>query len=274
MSGAAPLAWVQRTRRLIKGAARRGGERLYELRFGVSTADVVYHEDLGLETDDRVWHDPSSWLAVRKALASLEIGRTDVFADFGSGLGRVVLVASTIPFARVIGVEVSEQLNEQAQANLDKSRARRRCGSIELVTSDATAWEIPPDLTVAYFYSPFTGEVFARVLENLLASVDAHPRPLRVVYNYPVEHNRLLRSGRARVLDVASAQWPARPAASEVIVTYQLLPGDAAVARELEGSFTQRLDRIGPWAGEHQPGFRLEKPERLGGVVLDRPARS
>jgi Histone methylation protein DOT1 len=271
MGGGAPL--VHRVRRLIKGAARRGGERLYELRYGVRTADVVYHEDLGLETDDRVWHDPSSWLAVRKALTSLEIEPTDVLADFGSGLGRVVLVASTLPFARVIGVEVSEQLNEQARANLDKSRARRRCGAIELVTTDATAWEIPPDLTVAYLYSPFTGEVFARVLDNLIASVDEHPRPLRVVYNYPVEHNRLLRSGRARVLDVAGAQWPPRPAAAEAIVTYQLLPGDAAVARQLEGSFTQRLARIGPWAGEHEPGFRLEKPQRLGGVVLDRPAR-
>jgi hypothetical protein len=259
--------------RIVRGAARRGGERLFELRYGVSTADIVYHEDLGIETDDRVWHDPSSWLAVRNALAALEIEPTDVFADFGSGLGRVVLVASTLPFARVIGVEVSEELNEQARANLEKSRARRRCGSVELVTSDATAWEIPPDLTVAYFYSPFTGEVFARVLDSLVASLDAHPRRLRLVYNYPVEHNRLLRSGRARVLDVASAQWPARPVAAEVIVTYQLLPRDPVVARELEGAFTQRLDRIGQWAGELEPGFRLEKPNRLGGVVLDRPAR-
>jgi len=86
-----------------KARLRRVSERVLELRYGVSTSEHVYHEDLGLDTENRVWHDPSDWIAIRRALARLRVGPSDVFVDFGSGLGRALLVASTLPFRRVVG---------------------------------------------------------------------------------------------------------------------------------------------------------------------------
>jgi hypothetical protein len=259
-------------RRLARGLVRRSAEVFVELRHGVRTADHVYHEDLGLSTEDRVWHDASNWVATRRALDRLGVDRQDVFADFGSGLGRALLVASQLPFGRVIGVEVSAELTERARANLAGYRGRRRCGEVEFVTSDALDWPIPPDLTVAYFYCPFTGDVFDGVVRNLIASVDANPRPIRLVYNYPLEHNRLLATGRVRVLDVLGAAWPASGRPSEAIVIYQVLPGDDREARRLADRFPQRV-RDSPWLGPYEPGFALEKPARLGGVALERPAQ-
>lgn len=165
-------------------------------------------------------------------------------------------------------------MNERAEANLRRSRARRRCGEIELVTADAVDWKIPPDLTIAYMYCPFTGVVFERVIRNLLASVDEHPRRLRLVYNYPVEHSLLIRTGRVRVLDVVKGGWPARSGPADAIVTYLALPRDRELAGEYAAHFPQRVDGAEQWLGEYEPGFVLEKPKRLGGVVVQRPASS
>jgi SAM-dependent methyltransferase len=267
------MRFVRRVGQAGRSLARRAAERLTELRYGVATSALVYHEDLGLDTENRVWHDPSSWLGIQNAFDLLAVAPEDVFADFGAGLGRVLIVAAMFPFRRVTGVEVSEELTERAKQNLSRSRAPRRTEKVELVTADALEWEIPPDLTVAYLYSPFTGEVFDRVVERLLESVDRHPRPLRIVYNYPVEHNRLIRTGRVRVLGVADATWPASTNPADVIVTYLVLPRDERLARQYEREFRPRLEGVEHWAGEYEPGFRLEKPDRLGGVVLERPRR-
>jgi hypothetical protein len=263
-------------RRIVRGAGRRLGRlfgRVLERRYGVTTGDYVYLEDLGLAPDNRVWHDPSDWLGLHRALSRLNITPNDVFVDFGSGLGRALVVAATFPFRRVIGVEVSAELVERARANLERRRGRIQAGAVELVTSDAVEWEVPPDVTVAYFYCPFTGDVFDAVVERLLDSLDEHPRPFRLVYNFPVEHSRLIRTGRVRVLGVAPARWPGRDLrGSDVIVTYLLLPSDEALRREYIDRFPQHVKGADHWLGEYEPGYRLEKPERLGGVVLDRPA--
>jgi SAM-dependent methyltransferase len=255
----------------VRAKLRYHVDRLLERRYGAETADHLYLEDLGEATEDRIWHHPSSWLPVRRALRRLKPRENDVFADIGSGLGRAVIAAAELPFARVIGVELSAELTERARANLGRSRTKKRARSIELVTTDALTWDVPDDLSVVYFYSPFVGEVFDGVVANILTSLDRRPRPMRLVYNFPVEHNRLLRTGRVRVLDVASSVWPQGSlSGADVILTYQLLPGDEAARAAVASAFPVRIAADSVWMGEHEPGFVLIKPERLGGVYIDR----
>ena len=68
------------------------------------------------------------------------------------------------------------------------------------VVADSLEWEIPDEVTVAFVYNPFVGDLFERLVERLLASVDRRPRRLRIVYRNPVEHERLMATGRFRVV--------------------------------------------------------------------------
>ncbi len=92
-------------------------------------------------------------------------------------------------------------------------------------------YEIPDDLSVAYLYNPFTGLLFARFIERLLQSLERHPRPLRLVYNYPFDHDYVIATGRFRPIDLSysySPAWYRRP--GYVILTYEALtPGRPAV---------------------------------------------
>lgn len=263
--------FVRRAYRAATTRLSRAANGVLERRYGVRTSEYVYLDDLGLPSDNRVWHDPSDWLGVRRALARLDVTRDDVFVDYGSGLGRAVLIAGTLPFRRVIGVELAGEMTERARTNVTRARHRLRAGEVEFVVADALSWEVPADLTVAYLYCPFTGAVFHAVLKRLLDSVDLHPRPLRIVYNYPLEHSSLIRTGRVRVLDVVSSQgWSGSRKGPHVIVTYLVLPDDPVLADRYAARFPQRVkDR--EWLGEYEPGYVLEKPARLGGVVLKRP---
>jgi hypothetical protein len=254
-----PGTLATKVRRRGRLALARTAEALLERRYGVESARHDTLAELGIEAADRRWHHPSDWISVRRALARLAPTPEDVFVDFGSGRGRAVLLAAGFPFRRVVGVELSDRLTAVARENLRRYRGRIRCAEVEFVTADATEYEIPDDLTVAYLYAPFGGDVFAAWLRNLLASLDRTPRVLRLVFNYPSEHNRLIASGRAEVLSVGPRSWPARrEALDDVIVTYLLLPegGRARLAgRVPEPDAT--VDRAPGWRGTYDPGFHF-----------------
>jgi predicted RNA methylase len=234
--------------------------RAMELRYGVRTEGDIDLEELGVAARGRLGYEGSHWIGVRRALKRLDVGADDVFADFGSGKGPAVLVAAQFPFRRAIGVEISADLTQAARRNMERSRRRPAAGSVEFETADVLAYDLPDDLTVVYLYNPFTGLVLARFIERLLQSVERCPRPLRIVYNYPFEHDYLIASGRFRPIDLSYSYWPAwfkRP--GYVILTYEVLAPDGSGYGLRAGR--RAPQRLGPWAGAHDPGWELVGPQ-------------
>jgi cyclopropane fatty-acyl-phospholipid synthase-like methyltransferase len=127
------------------------------------------------------------------ALRDLPLGGGDysqyTFIDVGSGKGRVLFVAAEYPFRKVMGVEFSNALHDDAVANLKRYKfPRRRCADIEPVHADAREFEFPNDNLVIYLFNPFGDEVMERMLENLERSLKRHPRHVIVVMLWP-EHS-------------------------------------------------------------------------------------
>jgi hypothetical protein len=195
-------------RRLARWAVRH----VFERGDFIETYSVARLEEYGLDDPDRVHYVASSRFIVPRVLRRIGVGPDDVFIDFGSGKGRVVYQAAKFPFKRVIGVEIAEVLNGVARYNIDHNRDRLTCQDVELVTEDAVSYQVPDDLTVAYFYHPFEGLFFARVVDNLIASLDRNPRQLRIIYYQPKYMNYpdyLLESGRFELQRKMKAPRPA-----------------------------------------------------------------
>lgn len=171
--------------------------RLLFARGLVSTDGRVELARLGLDAPDRVEYAPSGWLFARRMLRGSAITPADVFADVGSGQGRMVyMVARHYPFGRVIGIELAPELSSVAHENIERTRHQLRCPNVELVTMDAAEWPVPDDLSYVYLYNPFVGQTFARVMANICASLDRRPRMLTLLYANPVEHDTVLATGR------------------------------------------------------------------------------
>ena len=209
---ARPVPWpLRRAARTLRDRVADLQQGVFERWLGVSTRGLLYLEDVGEEAEGRAFYAGCDYLPVRHALRALDPGPQDVFADLGSGKGQAVLIAGMLPFRRVIGVDVVEQLTRDAQGNIAKARGRLRAERVEAITADVLEWEIPGDLSVVFMFCPFTGELFHRAMGRLFASYDEHPRPLRILYAFPWEHNWLMRSGRVVLEDLRPAQWPAWP---------------------------------------------------------------
>ena len=157
---------------------------------------------------DRAGYKPSSWTTLSRVLRPREVGPEDVFIDFGCGKGRVLFLAAKLPVKRVIGIELSPQLSAAARANIYRQRAELKCPDVEVVTADALDYDIPDDVTIAFFYNPFQGQVFASVVQKLLASVGRNPRRLRIIYRAPIEHELLVATGRVRLVRRARGWRP------------------------------------------------------------------
>jgi len=185
----------------IIGRALRLAGRFVDRRLGLDTSGQVGVTELGFDPDRHNDYEPSRWNLLRGALPRSEVSNDDVFVDLGSGKGRVVVEAArSYPFRRVIGVELSPELIGIAAENLRRLRRPMRCSNIELVHADVSAWVPPDDLTIAYMFNSVRGAAFSAVISNLIDLVDRRDEPLRLIYVNPVEHDRLVQTGRVRQL--------------------------------------------------------------------------
>lgn len=160
----------------------------YDRYFGVATTSRPTLPELGIENPLFNDYAPTFYPTLMRCLKALGVRPSDVFVDFGCGAGRAMIVAATRPFRRVLGVEIAPQLVETARENLRRASRRLVCKDISIVQGDATSWEIPADLTVAFFYSPFRGEVLRSVFENLRRSIESHPRQVTILYHNPPDN--------------------------------------------------------------------------------------
>jgi cyclopropane fatty-acyl-phospholipid synthase-like methyltransferase len=142
------------------------------------------------EIKDSYIYGPVRVANAHAALRDLPLGGGDysryTFIDMGSGKGRVLFVAAEYPFRKVIGVEFSNALHDEAVANLKRYKyPGRRCADIEPVHVDARDFEFPNDNLVIYLFNPFGPEVMERMLANLEKSLERHPRHAIVVMLWP-----------------------------------------------------------------------------------------
>ena len=120
-------------------------------------------------------YQPSSDALVRNAIARLEIEAAKFsFIDFGSGKGRVLMVAAEYPFKQVIGVELSSELTEIAKQNIARLPShRKRAGDIATICCDAAEFDPPAGDLVCYFYNPFDAAVVRPIADKLAARAAA-----------------------------------------------------------------------------------------------------
>ena len=161
-------------------------ERYREWSLGIETSSCDEWKD-SYDDPAYVRYEPLSYECIDGALSSLEIRPgEDAFLDYGCGKGRIITVAATYPFRRVIGVEMLPALSAIAERNTLQAKRRLR-SPVEIITADACAYAVPSDVTVILLFNPFRGDVLRAVQEQIRRSLIAHPRPLTILYVNPTQ---------------------------------------------------------------------------------------
>lgn len=148
-------------------------------------------------------YEPSAPRLVRRILSGLKIRYGDfMFLDFGAGKGRVLLIASEFPFARIVGIEFSAQLVKAARQNVSRYRSPlQKTLQIDVLLADVTEYEVPNAPLVCYFYNPFHNPILEQVETRLRTSIETCQREIYVIYVHP-EHREVFDKSEAWTLDI------------------------------------------------------------------------
>jgi SAM-dependent methyltransferase len=158
-------------------------DREFDREHGVDTAGIVPLQALTIESSNRELghrYQASSADGFRALMAGLDLPAAELtFVDLGAGKGRAMLLASELPFRRVIGVEFAPELCDVARRNVERfSSPAQRCHEFEVVCADAAGYELPDEPALVYIYNSFEEPLMRGVLANVRRSADERPRRL------------------------------------------------------------------------------------------------
>jgi SAM-dependent methyltransferase len=164
---------------------KRGSEVILDFLHGVDTATGDSAEE-GVRTGLPHNHayDPAPWRTLKRSLRLAYLRPEKfTFVDIGCGKGRVLLAALALPFARIIGIELSPVLSKIAEQNVTAARLiARRCSSVHVIRADATHFVMPAGPNILFFYNPFPFAVMEIVLENITRGYLDNPRPVYLIF--------------------------------------------------------------------------------------------
>ena len=154
--------------------------KAYDWAHHVDTTGIVQISALtvlGKNGTFAIQYEPVSPDELTEVLQQIDVRFEDyTFIDFGSGKGRVLLMAARYPFRHIVGVEFAKELHDIAVKNLATFYGPRQCRKIESIHADATDFAIPGGPLVIFLNNPFRHPVMAAVTQNLSISLQADPR--------------------------------------------------------------------------------------------------
>jgi hypothetical protein len=160
----------------------------FDRRHGTDTAQEVSLIDAGVPADQsgrgNVVYRPDWESEFHASLAALDISFDGfAFVDIGSGKGKLLLLASDYPFARVVGIEYAPRLHAIAQENIARYRSsRQRCHALEAVLGDALTYRLPDGPLVGYIFNAMDATSTKALMEHVDDELGSRAEPAFVVY--------------------------------------------------------------------------------------------
>jgi SAM-dependent methyltransferase len=165
----------------------------FDIKYGVDTIRWVELDGLEIMSGNKARggrYQPTRIRHFKKLMSNLSFPTGSVFVDFGSGKGRVLLMATQYDFKRVVGVEFSHDFCEESRKNLLSFKKKNKCYvDVNIIELDVVDYEIKDDENVFFLFSPFDEVVTAEVIKNIKISIKNNPRKIWLIYNNPVHHS-------------------------------------------------------------------------------------
>ena len=174
--------------RMWREVSFRVTEEWYERRLGINSKGYITLDELGMKKPMCSNYAPIQYGLLHQVMKSKDVAKLisdGVCVDYGSGLGRALLVAASYPFKRCIGIEMVPYLHKLACRNLEKAMPNLICEDINFINMDAADYHPADDVTVFVFFNPFSGDILNKVMSNIRISLERTPRNHVVLYIPP-----------------------------------------------------------------------------------------
>lgn len=132
-------------------------------------------------------YEPTPYSALELLFTNYELKSSDRVVDFGCGKGRLNFYIHHVSNAAVVGIEMNEDFYQEAIKNRSNYEKKNRLeeGKIQFYCGFAEEYKIDPLDNRFYFFNPFTVQIFIKVLNNILDSVEEFSRNVELILYYP-----------------------------------------------------------------------------------------
>ncbi|WNS76103.1 methyltransferase [Bacillus sp. DTU_2020_1000418_1_SI_GHA_SEK_038] len=116
-----------------------------------------------------------------------ELKSTDRLVDFGCGKGRLNFFINYLFHSTAVGVEMNEGYYAEAIENRQRyvKKFKNRKDDIHFHCCLAEEYKIDPADNRFYFFNPFSIQIFMKIINNILLSVEKFEREIELILYYP-----------------------------------------------------------------------------------------
>jgi SAM-dependent methyltransferase len=134
-------------------------------------------------------YEPTPYSALEKLFRHYELTESDRVVDFGCGKGRLIFYTHYLFRNTVVGIEMDEKLFHDAVENRTRytKKNKNSYAQIHLHCCLAEDYPIHPLDNRFYFFNPFTIQIFRKIINNILRSIEISKRRIELVLYYPSE---------------------------------------------------------------------------------------
>ena len=132
-------------------------------------------------------YEATPYKAIEEFFNEYELNNTQNLVDFGSGKGRLPFYIHHRFLIPVRGIEMSNKLYRESIENLESymQKTKKKKNLITFEKCLAQEYEIKSQDNVFYFFNPFSVQIFMKVIENILQSIDQQERSVDLILYYP-----------------------------------------------------------------------------------------
>ena len=132
-------------------------------------------------------YEATPYKAIEEFFNEYELNNTQNVVDFGSGKGRLPFYIHHRFLIPVRGIEMSNKLYRESIENLESymQKTKKKKNLITFEKCLAQEYEIKSQDNVFYFFNPFSVQIFMKVVENILQSIDQQERSVDLILYYP-----------------------------------------------------------------------------------------
>jgi SAM-dependent methyltransferase len=134
-------------------------------------------------------YEPTPYEALDELFEHCQLKSEDRVVDYGCGKGRLNFYLHYRFGASVTGIEMNEDFYREAQENRERYLRKHRIGdgAIKFLFCLAEEYEVHPSDNRFYFFNPFTVQIFMKIADYILTSVEQHYRDIELIFYYPSE---------------------------------------------------------------------------------------
>lgn len=132
-------------------------------------------------------YEATPYEALEALCAEYPFEKKDEVVDYGCGKGRVPFFLHNRYKLSVTGVEVNPHLYQEVLENQAGylGKVKKEEGSIQFERTLAEEYEVTSGQNKFYFFNPFSTQIFIKVVNNILKSVEREHRIVDIILYYP-----------------------------------------------------------------------------------------